>query len=583
MGILWSYLRPYRRLLALAVFLALINQLFSLLDPQILRIAIDRYASKGSALTYQEFVQGAWFLLGGIVGVAMVSRIAKSLQDYFVNVVTQSLGTKLYADGVEKVLSLPYQDFEDTQSGSILNQLQKARQDSQELIAALINNLFISFVTLIFVVGYAYTVHWSIGTAYVVMFPILGFCMAWLTRRIRKVQQAIFLRTTDLSGATTESIRNVELVKSLGLTQQEVRRLNTVNDEILSLELTKVRTVRMLSFLQGTAVNFIRALLMVLMFWLIYQGDLTVGEFLSLMMYSFFVLSPLNELGNVITKAQEASASLQNYQQIRQQPSEEVNSTGKVIKQLRSIEFKEVGYQYASGSQPALAEISFQAKAGQSIAFVGPSGAGKSTLVKLLLGLYRPLKGEILINGHSIAEIDWEAWRAQLGFVPQSIELFSGTLRDNLRFVQHDATDEECLAVLRQAQLGGLLDRAAEGLDARIGEGGLKLSGGERQRLAIARALLRQPGVLIFDEATSSLDSLTEQEIAQTIRSITKDRPRLLTIQIAHRLATVAQADQILVLERGQLVEQGTHPSLLKKSGLYAALWREQSAEVRPR
>lgn len=579
MRLLLQYLRPYRRRLALALGLALINQLFSLLDPQILRIAIDRYATRAGTLSQLEFSQGLIMLVGGIVGVAMVSRLAKTFQDYSVNVVVQSLGTQLYADGVQAVLRLPYHDFEDTSSGSVLNQLQKARQDCQDLIAALVNNLFISFVTLAAVVSYAFYVHWTIGLAFLAMFPVLGGFMAILSRRIQKVQKEIFAQTTALSGTTTESIRNIELVKALGLTGQEIGRLNDANRKILALELLKVRTVRALSFVQGTLINLIRALLMGLMFWLIYRGQITVGEFLSLMMYSFFVLGPLNELGNVITKGQEASASLKNYQQIIARPLEVVNEGGRKITKIKSISFDKVGYQYATATAPALAEISFAIKGGESVAFVGPSGAGKSTLVKLLLGLYRPTTGEIKINQHPLSELDWEQWRARLGFVPQMVELFAGTIADNLRFVHQAATDDDCRLVLSQAQLDALIERAPDGIETTIGEGGLKLSGGERQRLAIARALLRDPAILIFDEATSSLDSLTEQEIATTVANIARTRPGLIVVQIAHRLSTVAAASQIFVLERGQLVEQGTHQSLRRKAGLYAALWREQSGQ----
>jgi ATP-binding cassette subfamily B protein len=200
--------------------------------------------------------------------------------------------------------------------------------------------------------------------------------------------------------------------------------------------------------------------------------------------------------------------------------------------------------------------------------------------VKLLVGLYRPMSGEILYNGHRAADVDLNQLRARIGFVTQDTQLFSGTIRENLLFVNPSATDAECLDVLHQAACHSLLARADKGLDTVIGEGGVKVSGGEKQRLSIARALLRRPHLLVFDEATSSLDSLTEEEIGETIRDVAA-RQDVITILIAHRLSTIMHADRIFVLERGRVVESGTHAALLEQKGLYYAMWRQQIGERR--
>ena len=212
------------------------------------------------------------------------------------------------------------------------------------------------------------------------------------------------------------------------------------------------------------------------------------------------------------------------------------------------------------------------------MAFVGPSGSGKTTLVKLIVGLYRPTSGKIEFGGIDINDIDLERFRNRIGLVAQDTQLFAGTIRENLLFASPNSTDEECLGALKAAAATSLLDRGGKGLETRIGEGGLKLSGGEKQRLAIARALLRKPDLLIFDEATSSLDSITEEQITQTIREIEKQRASHINVLVAHRLSTIMHADTIYVLEKGKLVEQGTHDELLKQKGLYAALWRQQIA-----
>jgi ATP-binding cassette subfamily B protein len=215
---------------------------------------------------------------------------------------------------------------------------------------------------------------------------------------------------------------------------------------------------------------------------------------------------------------------------------------------------------------------------GQTIAFVGPSGAGKTTLVKLLVGLYQPHTGLVRYNGVDAQEIDADELRAQIGFVTQDTQLFSGTIRENLLFVRPEATDAECLDVLHRAAADSLLARADRGLDTLIGEGGVKVSGGEKQRLSIARALLRRPRLLVFDEATSSLDSITEEEITRTIRSVGA-KSDTITILIAHRLSTIMHAERIYVLEKGRIVEAGSHAELLNQVGLYYALWRQQIGE----
>jgi ATP-binding cassette subfamily B protein len=580
MKLLYRYLRNYRGLVAVALVLATINQVFSLLDPLILRYVIDRYATRFQEYTTGEFFRGVGLLLGAAVGVAFVSRVAKNFQDYFINVITQRLGAQLYSDGIRHSLELPYSVFEDQRSGETLGKLQKVRTDVEKLITNSINVLFTSLVGIVFVMVYAFSVHWVIAPAYFLTVPLLGLLSAVLSRRIKQIQKVIVAETTALAGSTTESLRNIELVKSLGLGQQEIARLNSTTAKILNLELRKVRYLRSLSFIQGTLVNLLRTSIMALMLYLIYTRAITVGQFFSLFIYSFFIFGPLQELGNIINIYRETEASLNTYEDILRIPREPRPENPRPLPELRTLGFEHVSFQHQSASLPAVSDISFGVRRGETIAFVGPSGAGKTTLVKLLVGLYRPGAGRILYNGIPGAEIDLEGVRERIGFVTQDTQLFSGTIRENLLFVNPKASDAECLEVLRQAACDNLLARAPRGLDTVIGEGGVKVSGGEKQRLSIARALLRRPHLLVFDEATSSLDSLTEEGIVDTIREVATSGDSI-TILIAHRLSTILHADRIYVLERGRIVETGRHAELVEQKGLYYAMWRQQIGERR--
>ncbi|OGU73848.1 MAG: ABC transporter ATP-binding protein [Ignavibacteria bacterium RBG_16_34_14] len=578
MKLLYSYLKNYWKLVLLALVLAAINQIFSLMDPYIFGKLIDKYATKFNQYSSNDFIQGVGLLLGAMVGVAFVSRVAKNFQDYYVNVITQRLGAQIYSDGIMQSLNLPYPLFEDQRSGETLGKLQKVRTDTERLISTFINTLFTTLVGVVFVFVYSINVHWLIAPVFFAAIPILGFISSFLSRKIKKIQKVIIKETTALAGTTTESLRNIELVKSLGLGKQEINRLNSTTDKILDLELKKVRYIRKLSFFQGTSVNFLRTSILFLMLYLIFAGEIQLGQFITLMFYSFFIFGPLQSLGDIINIYREAEVSLENFEDILKLPKETKPVKPIYLGDINSLRFENVSFQHLSSRTKALQEIFFEVSKGETIAFVGPSGSGKTTLVKLLVGLYKPHEGSIYYNNSTNDQIDFDELRNQIGFVTQDTQLFSGTIRENLLFVNPTAADSECNEVLEKAAAQTLMIRADKGLDTVIGEGGVKVSGGEKQRLSIARALLRRPNLLVFDEATSSLDSLTEEDITETIKEISASK-HLITILIAHRLSTVMHADRIYVLEKGKIIESGSHDELVELKGLYYAMWRQQIGE----
>ncbi|MFD2874642.1 ABC transporter ATP-binding protein [Mucilaginibacter ximonensis] len=578
MNILLSYLKEHRKTVVFALFLAAMNIGFSLLDPYISGRILDSVINQSDKLSLEQYLHGALKFVGMAIGVAMVSRIAKNFQDYFTNIITQKVGAKMYADGLKHSLELPYQVFEDQRSGETLGILQKVRTDSEAFITAFIGILFVSLTGMTFVIVYSLFVSYKVTLIYLAAIPIIGFVSTALSRRIKTIQRSILSETTALAGSTTESLRNIELVKSLGLVKQEIGRLNNTTYKILGLELKKVKYVRSMSFVQGTTVNLVRSTMVVVLLLLIHDKTITAGQYLSLLFYSFFLFNPLQELGNVIVTWREAQVSLANFERITTTPVDKKPAKPVLVEKIGKLTFDNVTFKHLTANRNALNQISFETKMGETIAFVGPSGSGKTTLVKLLVGLYQPLEGSISYNDIDSSEIDLDQLRERVGFVTQDTQLFSGTIRENLLFVRPDATDEECLDVLQRAACQTLMARASQGLDTVIGEGGVKVSGGEKQRLSIARALLRRPDLLVFDEATSSLDSLTEEEITETIKDVS-ELDNHITILIAHRLSTIMHADRIYVLEKGRITESGKHSDLLDQKGLYYAMWRQQIGE----
>lgn len=580
MKILWKYLKPQKWLIVIALILAATSQLLNLIDPVIFGKIIDEYALNPGNLPEEALVNAVLFWLGVAIAVALLSRLAKAFQDYFTRLAVQKFGMQIFNDGLKQTLRLSYNEFEDQRSGETLSVLQKVRTDTQIFMHTAINVLFSSLIGVAFLITYAVTKSWLLIPVFLIGIVVLGSLTGLLSKKIKTTQREINRETNRMSGVITESLRNIELVKSLGLTFQEIRRLREHNLKIFSLEMNKVKKVRTLTFLQGTTLSILKNSILFILLWLIFRDVLTTGELISMQFISTAIFGPLQDLGSFILSYREVEASVNSFDQLMQKPIEQNPENPVIIEELDAIQFKDVVFRHKTAPCKAIDGISFAVKTGETIAFVGPSGSGKSTLVKLLVGLYRPVSGEIYFNGHPSSQIRYNPLRRQIGFVAQEAQLFAGTIKENLLFVQPDATDQQIQDALHKAACDDLLSRSSSGMDTVIGEGGMKLSGGEKQRISIARAILRHPRLLLFDEATSSLDSLTEEEITNTIRDISMSREQI-SILIAHRLSTIMHADRIYVLEKGKIVETGSHECLLEQKGLYYAMWRQQIGERR--
>lgn len=580
MKTLWKYLRPQHTIIFISLLLAGVAQLLNLTDPLIFGKIIDDYANNRQDKTETELVEGVLFWLGIAIGIALLARLAKAFQEYTTRLAVQRFGMQIFNDGLKQTLRLSFQEFEESRSGETLSVLQKVKTDTERFVNSFINILFSSIVGIGFLVWYSITKNGLLIPVFLVGILVLGGLTGMLSKKMKTVQRSINRETNQMSGVITESLRNIELVKSLGLTFPEIRRLKLQTQKIFDLEMEKTRKTRTLSFLQGTTLNLLKQSILFILLWLIFRNKLSTGELISMQFISTSIFGPLQDLGNIILQYREVEASIYNFDTLMHKPIEMRPEEPVEIGNLNDLKFENIIFRHKTAHTNAIDGVSFEARKGETIAFVGPSGSGKSTMVKLLVGLYRPVSGTIYFNDVDANSIRYNQLRRQIGFVTQDTQLFAGTIRENLLFVQPEATEADLLEALHKASCDGLLARSSKGLDTVLGEGGMKLSGGEKQRLSIARALLRHPRLLIFDEATSALDSITEQDITNTIRDVSSRREQI-TVLIAHRLSTIMHADIIYVLERGRMAEMGTHDELLQQKGLYYAMWRQQIGERR--
>ena len=580
MNLLLRYLRPQAKTMALALFYTALSQVCLLLEPLILRLIMDDYVvgHDGQRSAMQFFPQVGGLLSAG-VAISVIAWGAKNFQIDYSYRLACTVGMRIYSDGMRNSLGLPYASFSEQRSGQIIGEIQAARHHSEQFLSVFIKSIFSSAVAIVFLIFYTSSVHWSLVPAFLIAIPGLILASWILSDRVRLIQSEIVQETSSMAGSATEVLRNIEFVKSLGLGNRESERFDALSTRIIQLELAKAQAIRRLSFFHGAAVSLLRLGLLLLMLYLVYLQQITVGQFLSLFLYIYMLFTPLQELGATTHLLRQTQASMKNMEELIRLRDPRGFSGYPHPAALGKIVFENVAFTHQGSNHRTLENVSFQVGAGQTIAIVGPSGAGKTTLLKLLLRLYEPSAGQILFGDASSKNIDFDRVRERIGLVTQDAQLFAGSLRDNLIFASPEATDAECVEVLRRASAIDLLHRVPEGLNTTIGEGGIKLSGGEKQRLAIARALLRRPQLMIFDEATSSLDSLTEQDITHTIKDVSSLR-RCTTILIAHRLSTIMHADCIYVLDRGTITESGTHAELVGRSGTYATMWLQQIGQV---
>ena len=570
--------RPHVGRLLLGISLILAATLLTLPAPWILKLIIDQ------ALPRHDLRQLGWllvaftalFLLRG--GLTMVRN--RVLQFAAMRIVCD-LRIALFAH--LQTLSLRY--FDANQTGKVTSRIAQDTGEVYQLTNGFLINLIADSVTVIGVLGLLFWVEWRLALAVTLVLPFFAINYLYNRRRMREESRVHRDNWDKVMGFLNERVAAARVVKSFTREAAETTAFaNGINADYFNYSQIVMRNTR-LSVFADLLGAFGALIVLAYGGWLVVQGDMEVGTLVAFNAYIAYVFPPIVRFVDLATVFQRANTALENmWAMLDTKPEVTDRPQAIALPPIRGdVEFKAVCFDYeleppGQGRPRTLTDVSFHIPAGHVVAIVGPSGSGKSTLINLVARFYDVVSGQLLVDGHDVRDVTVESLRRQIGIVLQENVLFSGTLEDNLKYGRTEATQAEIHAAASAANAHDFITELPDGYATVVGERGVKLSGGQRQRIAIARAILRDPRILIFDEATSALDTVSERLIQQAMERLMKGRT---TFIIAHRLSTIQNADTILVMEQGRLAEKGTHQELLAAGGLYAKLHALQFQETR--
>ena len=561
---LLAYIRPYLKRLGMAIICIIMAAAANLYLPWIIKDMIDK------VLTDKDMMMLNLISIG-IVVVFLFRGIFYYGQSYLVSYIGQKVIIDVREVMFRKFQRMPMAYFDRHQTGETMSFI---TNDVAAIQAALVDNL-IEMVTegsiLIGSIVMMIMLDWKLSLLTLVVIPLVGQAMKIFGRKLKRNGTLIQERMADITSLLQESISSIRVVKSFVREQYEIDRFCRQNE--LNFQ-AAMQNVRLTSLLTPT-VEFLAALSVTFIVWFggyeVVNGVMTAGSLVAFLTYAVNLANPVKRLSRVYGSLQRAMAAVDRVFHVLDLP--ETIKDAPDAKPLPAtqghVEFHDVSFEYKKGV-PALVDVSLEARPGQMVAFVGPSGAGKSTIANLIPRFYDVTQGAITIDGHDIRDVTVASLRSQIGIVPQETMLFSATVRENIRYGRLDATDE---AAARAANADAFIRALPKGYDTAVGERGLNLSGGQRQRISIARAILKNPRILILDEATSALDTESEKIVQAALDKLMEGRTSFV---IAHRLSTIFDADQIFVIDGGQVKERGTHEELLKQGGLYSYLYSIQ-------
>ena len=565
-----SFIKPYWKRLGLAVICIIMSAAANLYVPWIIKDMVDKVLMNKDMMLLN-------LIAAGIVVVFLFRGIFYYGQSYLVSYIAQ----RVIID-VRELLYIKFQKlqlgyYEKKQTGTIMSYI---TNDVAALQAALVDSLIEMVTELSILIGsliMMFYLDWKLSIVTLVVVPVIGQAMKIFGRKLKQSGALIQERTAEITSLLQESISGVRVVKSFAREDYEIERFQNQNNLNFKANMKSVQ----LSSLLTPTVEFLAAVIVAVILWFggyqVVNGALTAGALVAFLTYAVNLANPVKRISRVygtINKAMAAAERVFNVLDTKEKLKDKPNAI-ELPKISGDVQFDHVSFGYKKDVD-VLHDLTLEAKPGQVIAFVGPSGAGKSTIANLIPRFYDVTAGSIKIDGIDIRDVTIRSLREQIGVVPQETMLFSGTVKDNIRYGRLDATDEEIIEAAKAANAHNFIMHLADGYETKIGERGITLSGGQRQRIAIARAILKNPRILILDEATSALDTESEEIVQEALDKLMIGRTSFV---IAHRLSTIINADKIIVLDNGKVTESGTHKELMQTGGLYSHLYNIQFSD----
>lgn len=573
---LWPYLMEYRGRVLLALLCLVLAKIASVSLPFLLKYQVDHLTHIDAAADQWWL----WFPLGLLLAygaVRFLNVFIGEVRDVIFGRVTERAMRRMSLRLFEHLHRLSLDFHLDRQTGALQRDIERGTQGISFLLRFLVFNIVPTLLELTLVIGllwlYYPPVFAVITAVAVVTYVVFSIKLTeWRTRFVREAN----IMDSKTHTRALDSLLNYETVKYFTAEQREAQQYDHALAQWERARQKNRWSLFSLNSGQALIISLAMALMLMAATYYVLIDTMSIGDFVLINAFMFQLFLPLNFLGFVYREIKASMANIERmFELLDLQPSVPDDGGQRLQLQGGTVSFENVSFSYQP-ERSILTHLNLTIEAGKTLAIVGGSGSGKSTLTRLLYRFYDPQQGRICIDGQAIDSVSQTQLRQALGMVPQETVLFNDTLKNNVLYARPEASDDEVMHVLKLAQLHSLLALSPNGWDALVGERGLKLSGGEKQRLAIARMLLKRPAIMLFDEATSSLDSQTEQEIMHAIRDIAKGHTALI---IAHRLSTVVDADSIAVMDEGRIVEQGNHQQLMAKQGRYYQLWQMQQGQ----